>query len=116
MYLHIKSAMVFVNAILTEVGGFSLTEITVKVCTMGLFEASAEPKIRELNVSSRIQKQVIRLDVPVKTTTQLILIFHSDSLLMLNLLLGASTVQKLTCCRHFRGPYCLYHQGLSEEG
>jgi hypothetical protein len=58
-----------VSATLTEIGGFSLTEITVKVCTMRLFEASAQPEIRELYVSSGIQKQVIGFDVPAQTTT-----------------------------------------------
>jgi hypothetical protein len=34
---------------------------------------------------------------------------------MVVLLLSAGTVKKLVCCQHFRGPYCLYHQGWSEE-
>jgi hypothetical protein len=53
---------------LTEVGGFSLTEITVKVSTMRLLETSTEAKIRELDVSSGIQEQVVWLNVPTYIT------------------------------------------------
>jgi hypothetical protein len=60
--------MLSLNKTLTEVGGFSLTEITVKVGTMRLFQTSAEAKIRELDVSSGIQEQVVRLNVPAYTT------------------------------------------------
>jgi hypothetical protein len=40
----------------------------------------------------------------------LILRLSGRSLLMLNLLLGAGTVNKLTCCCRLKRPYCLYHQ------
>jgi hypothetical protein len=53
---------------LTEVGGFSLTEITVKVGSMRLLQTSAEAKIRELDVSSGIQEQVVWLNVPAYIT------------------------------------------------
>jgi hypothetical protein len=41
--------------------------------------------------------------------------FQGDSLSMWILVSSADTVRKLACCRHFRRPYCLYHQGWSEE-
>jgi hypothetical protein len=57
---------VILSVIRTEVRGFGLTEITVKVSTMRLLQPSAEAKIRELDVSSGIQKQIVRLNVPVQ--------------------------------------------------
>jgi hypothetical protein len=54
------------SVIHTEVGGFSLTEITVKVSTMRLLQPGAEAEIRELDVSSGIQQQVVRFNVPAQ--------------------------------------------------
>jgi len=48
-----------------------LTEITVKVSTMRLLQPSAEAKIRELDVSSGIQEQIVRLNVPAQNPQQI---------------------------------------------
>ena len=55
---------------LTEVGGFGLAEVPVELRAVGLLQPRAEAEVGQLDVTPRVQQQVVRLDVPVERREQ----------------------------------------------
>jgi len=53
-------------SLLTEVGRFRLTQISVEISPMRFLQTRAQPKIRKFYVAPCIQQQVVWLDVSAK--------------------------------------------------
>ena len=47
-----------------KIWGWSLRQVSVELCPMGLFESCTQPKVGQFDMASCVQEKIVRLNVP----------------------------------------------------